>query len=395
MSNLLTVAISLGALLVIGLVLQNLIRSQFERARTTTAESDATLRQELGQNMATSTDTLVTTIKAQLDTMGAQQSRLLTEMREGNEKKLDQMRETVDEKLQGTLEKRLGKAFAQVSERLQAVHEGLGEMKQLAEDVGDFKKVLTSVKNRGTWGEVQLRSILEEVLAPGQWEANVKPLPDSDAIVEFAIRLPGPDDQTQVWLPIDAKFPQDHYARLQEAQDHADPEGTKAAATALGKAVVKAATDIRDKYLSPPYTTEFGILFLPTEGLYAEVLRQQSVIDKLQRLRITVAGPTTLGAILNAFRMGFHTLAIEQRSSEVWAVLGAVKTEFRNFGTILDKLKKQLGTAQKTVDDTGVRTRAMERKLSSVEEVPEDRARELLDLTNVEPDDEDGLPIED
>ena len=200
MSNLLTVAISLGVLLVIGLVLQNLIRSQFERARTTAAESDATLRQELGQNMATSTDTLVTTIKAQLDTMGAQQSRLLTEMREGNEKKLDQMRETVDEKLQGTLEKRLGKAFAQVSERLQAVHEGLGEMKQLAEDVGDFKKVLTSVKNRGTWGEVQLRSILEEVLAPGQWEANVKPLPDSDAIVEFAIRLPGPDDQTQVWL---------------------------------------------------------------------------------------------------------------------------------------------------------------------------------------------------
>ncbi len=371
-----------------------LLRDEFDRARTEANLRDAALREEVGKSMAAATEALAASQKEHLTGLGNQLERQVRELREGNEQKLDQMRATVDEKLQGTLEKRLGEAFAQVSQRLEAVHEGLGEMKQLAEDVGDFKKVLTNVKSRGTWGEVQLRSILEEVLAPSQWEANVKPLPDSDAIVEFAIRLPGRDDQEQVWLPVDAKFPQEDYARLQEAQDRADPEAADLAGKALGQAVVKAATDIRDKYLGPPLTTEFGILFLPTEGLYAEVLRRQEVADQLQRLRITVAGPTTLAAILNAFRMGFHTLAIEQRSSEVWAVLGAVKTEFGKFGDVLAKLKKQLGTAQKTIDDTGVRTRAMERRLREVEEVPDDEAQRLLDLTGVEEPGEDALAEE-
>ena len=255
MSNLLTVAISLGALLVIGLVLQNLIRSQFERARTTTAESDATLRQELGQNMATSTDTLVTTIKAQLDTMGAQQSRLLTEMREGNEKKLDQMRETVDEKLQGTLEKRLGEAFETVRKSIDSVSQGLGEMKQLAEDVGDFKRVLTNVKSRGTWGEVQLQALLEDILTPTQYEKNVKTVPGSTAFVEFAIRLPGRDDQNQVWLPVDSKFPQEDYRRLQDAQDRADPEAAEEAAKALERTIIESAKEIREKYICLLYTS--------------------------------------------------------------------------------------------------------------------------------------------
>ena len=391
MSNLLTVAISLGVLLAVGLVLQNLIRSQFERARTTAAESDATLRQELGQNMATSTDTLVTTIKAQLDTMGSQQSRLLTEMREGNEKKLDQMRETVDEKLQGTLEKRLGEAFETVRKSIDSVSQGLGEMKQLAEDVGDFKRVLTNVKSRGTWGEVQLQALLEDILTPAQYEKNVKTVPGSTAVVEFALRLPGRAAQAQVWLPGDSKFPQEDYRRLQDAQDRADPEVAEEAARALERTIIESAKDIREKYIAPPHTTDIGILFLPTEGLYAEALRRPKVVDELQRLRITLAGPSTISALLSSLRMGFHTLAIEKRSSEVWEVLGAVRTEFSKFGSVLATLKNQLATAQNTIEKTGTRTRAMERQLRSVEEVPEDRARELLDLT----DDEDGLPIED
>ena len=391
MSNFLTVAISLGVLLAIGLVLQNLIRSQFERARTTAAESDATLRQELGQNMATSTDTLVTTIKAQLDTMGAQQSRLLTEMREGNEKKLDQMRETVDEKLQGTLEKRLGEAFETVRKSIDSVSQGLGEMKQLAEDVGDFKRVLTNVKSRGTWGEVQLQALLEDILTPAQYEKNVKTVPGSTAFVAFAIRLPGRDDQDQVWLPVDSKFPQEDYRRLQDAQDRADPDAAEEAAKALERTIIESAKDIREKYIAPPHTTDIGILFLPTEGLYAEALRRPKVVDELQRHRITLAGPSTISALLSSLRMGFHTLAIEKRSSEVWEVLGAVRIEFSKFGSVLATLKNQLATAQNTIEKTGTRTRAMERRLRSVEEIPEDRARELLDLT----DDEDDLPIKD
>ena len=356
------------------------LRDEFERARETGEKSDARLREEMSKRLDSVSETLTKTLTLQLKGMREEQAKQAVDLRTGNEKKLEEMRKTVDEKLQGTLEKRLGEAFKQVGERLESVQKGLGEMKQLAEDVGDFKKVLTNVKSRGTWGEVQLRAILEEMLTPTQWASNVKPIPGSNAIVEFAIRLPGTDSQDQVWLPIDSKFPQEDYARLQDAQDRADIPAIDAASKALANAIVTAAKDIRQKYVSPPHTTEFAILFLPTEGLYAEALRQQKVVDTLNDLRITLAGPTTLSAILNALRMGFHTLAIEKRSSEVWEVLGAVKTEFGKFGDVLDKLGNQLKTAQNTINATGQRTRAMERKLRSVEELPAEESRTILDL---------------
>ncbi len=360
------------------------LRDEFERARETGEKSDARLREEMAKRLDSVSETLMKTLTLQLKGMREEQAKQAEDLRTGNEKKLEEMRKTVDEKLQGTLEKRLGEAFKQVGERLESVQKGLGEMKQLAEDVGDFKKVLTNVKSRGTWGEVQLRAILEEMLTPTQWEANVKPIPGSNAIVEFAIRLPGTDSQDQVWLPIDSKFPQEDYARLQDAQDRADVAGIETASKALANAIISAAKDIREKYVAPPNTTEFAILFLPTEGLYAEALRQQKVVDTLNDLRITLAGPTTLSAILNALRMGFHTLAIEKRSSEVWEVLGAVKTEFGKFGDVLDKLGNQLKTAQNTINATGQRTRAMERKLRTVEELPEEDSRTILNLPAID-----------
>ena len=361
------------------------LRNEFERARTSDEERDVRLREEIGGGVLRSTESLQKTLETRFDLIDANQGKRLMELREGNEKKLEEMRKTVDEKLQGTLEKRLGEAFKQVSERLETVQRGLGEMKQLAADVGDFKKVLTNVKSRGTWGEVQLRSILEEMLAPAQFEANVKTNPSSNDIVEFAIKLPGSDSQDQIWLPIDAKFPQEDYLRLQEAQDTADPEATEIAARGLEQAIIKAATDIKNKYLAPPHTTNFAILFLPTEGLYAEALRRAKLVDATQNLRITLAGPTTLGAILNALRMGFQTLAIEQRSNEVREVLGAVKTEFGKFGDVLEKVQKQLQAAQRSIETTGTRTRAMERKLKSVEQLPDSKSRELLELGDTEP----------
>ena len=362
------------------------LRNEFERARKSDEERDVRLREEIGGGVLRSTESLQKTLETRFDLIDANQGKRLKELRDGNEKKLEEMRKTVDEKLQGTLEKRLGEAFKQVSERLETVQRGLGEMKQLAADVGDFKKVLTNVKSRGTWGEVQLRSILEEMLAPAQFEANVKTNPSSNDIVEFAIKLPGNDSQDQVWLPIDAKFPQEDFLRLQEAQDIADPEATEIAARGLEQAIIKAATDIKKKYLAPPHTTNFAILFLPTEGLYAEALRRSKLVDEAQNLRITLAGPTTLGAILNALRMGFQTLAIEQRSNEVREVLGAVKTEFGKFGDVLDKVQKQLQAAQRSIETTGTRTRAMERKLKSVEELPESQSQQLLELDEISPE---------
>ena len=308
----------------------------------------------------------------------------LDQLRESNERKLDQMRKTVDEQLQGTLEKRLGESFKLVSDRLEAVHKGLGEMQQLATGVGDLKRVLTNVKARGTWGEVQLGALLDQVLTPQQFERNVKPRPESNEIVEFAIRLPGPDDapESVVWLPIDAKFPQEDYHRLLDASESGDPEAVQRALAALSRAVESAAAGVRDKYLAPPHTTDFGILFLPTEGLYAEVARQPELLDRLQRRhRVVPAGPTTLSAILNSLQMGFRTLAIEKRSSEVWTVLSAVKSEFGKFGEVLDKVKKQLDTASRSIDQTGTRSRAIERRLRSVEELPpEDDPAALLGL---------------
>jgi DNA recombination protein RmuC len=321
--------------------------------------------------------------------LGKLQERLEAQLRslqEGNEKKLEQMRATVDEKLQTTLEKRLGESFKQVSDRLEAVHKGLGEMQNLASGVGDLKRVLTNVKARGTWAEVQLGALLEEVLTKDQFERNVKPKPRSDKIVEYAIKLPGRDDEgSTVWLPIDSKFPQEDYQRLQEAADRADREAVDAARQGLLRAVEVAARDISSKYLSPPHTTDFGILFLPTEGLYAEVLREPGLVEKMQnKYRIVLAGPTTLTAILNSLRMGFRTLAIEKRSSEVWKVLSAVKTEFGKFGDVFAKVQKQLQSASKTIDEeVGTRTRVMERKLRQVEALPGDEATRMLDADGV------------
>jgi DNA recombination protein RmuC len=298
-------------------------------------------------------------------------------MQESNEKKLEEMRKTVDEKLQGTLEKRLGESFKVVSERLEAVHRGLGEMQNLAAGVGDLKRVLTNVKARGTWAEFQLGMILEQILTPDQYARNVKTKTDSREVVEYAVRLPGAQDQPDscVWLPIDSKFPQEDYQRLLDAAEKADAEAVTLSTRALLQAVRKAAQDIHDKYIDPPQTTDFAILFVPTEGLYAELLRQPGFAQELQNSwRIVVAGPATLAALLNSLHMGFRTLAIEKRASEVWKVLAAVKSEFGKFGAVLDKVKKQLSIAARTIDETGVRTRAMERHLRTVEQLPVDEA---------------------
>lgn len=305
------------------------------------------------------------------------------ELQEANAAKLEEMRKTVDEKLQGTLEKRLGESFKLVSERLEAVQQGLGEMKNLATGVGDLKRVLTNVKSRGTWAEIQLGSILEEILAPGQFERNVKTRTGSTEMVEFAVRLPGrsEDPESVVWLPIDSKFPQEDYLRLQEAAETGDREGVQKAADALGRRIKVEAQKISEKYLDPPATTDIGIMFLATEGLYAEVLRQPGLEEELRRVhKIVVAGPTTLAAILSSFRMGFQTLALEKRASEVWEVLGAVRTEFGKFGKVLERVKAQLKTVGNTIDKAGVRTRAMERKLREVQQLPEHQAREVLSL---------------
>ena len=307
-----------------------------------------------------------------------------------NAGKLEEMRRTVDEKLQSTLEQRLGDSFRLVSERLEMVHKGLGEMQTLAAGVGDLKKVLTNVKTRGTWGEVQLEALLDQVLTAEQYEKNVATRPNSNERVEFAIRLPGHgkrgSDSRPVWLPIDAKFPIEDYQRLVEAQDRADPVAVEAAAKALEVRLRDEAKKIRDKYVEPPHTTDFAILYLPTEGLYAEVLRRPGLADALQRdYRVSLAGPTTLTALLNSLQMGFRTLAIEKRSSEVWAVLGAVKTEFGKFGEVLEATRKKLEQATKSIESAGVRTRQIERKLKGVEALPvADAQAKLGDLEDIE-----------
>ena len=310
----------------------------------------------------------------------------LEQLQQDNSTKLEEMRRTVDEKLHATLEQRLGESFKLVSDRLEAVHKGLGEMQTLAAGVGDLKRVLTNVKSRGTWGEVQLARLIEDTMTADQYGQNVKPIPGSDAVVEFAIRLPGRQDiEGPVWLPIDAKFPKEEYERLHEAQEVADREAIRQASNALARAVEAQAKLIASKYISPPYTTDFAIMFLPSEGLYAEVLRLPGVLDKLHDLRINVSGPANLAAMLNSLQMGFRTLAIERRSSEVWQVLRAVKTEFSKFGQSLDDVKKSLDSASQRLGKTETRTRVMLRNLKSVEALPEAEASALL------PDDETGL----
>ena len=292
----------------------------------------------------------------------------LEKLRVGNEAKLEKMRETVDEKLQGTLEKRLGESFSLVSERLEQVQKGLGEMQTLASDVGGLKRVLTNVKSRGGWGEVQLARQLEDVLTPEQYAENVATLPGSNERVEFAVKLPGRDGEQPVWLPIDSKFPQEDYERLLTAQEGGDVAAIEAAGRDIERAVLAQAKNIAGKYVEPPHTTDFGIMYLPTEGLFAEVMRRPGFVTRLQNEhRIAVVGPTTLMSLLNSLQMGFRTLAIEQRSSEVWKVLSAAKAEFQKYGQVWEKLGKQLQTAQNTVSEAGRRTRAVERKLRDVE----------------------------
>ena len=321
------------------------------------------------------------TVEAQLQSLQAD-----------NARQLEQMRHTVDEKLQGTLEKRLGESFKQVSERLELVHKGLGEMQTLAAGVGDLKKVLTNVKTRGTWGEVQLGALLEQVLNPDQFATNVATKGGAER-VEFAVKLPGQgtDKDEIVWLPIDAKFPIEDYQRLIEAQERADIEGVEAAGKQLESRVKACANDISSKYLNPPHTTDFGILFLPIEGLFAEVIRRTGLTETIQReCRVVIAGPTTLWSILNSLQMGFRTLAIQKRSSEVWNLLAAVKTEWIKYGDVLDVVQKKLHQASDTIEKAKMRSRAIGRKLKDVQELPASDVTALLPTSLLGDEDETG-----
>ena len=313
----------------------------------------------------------------------------LTVMQADNAAKLEEMRRTVDEKLHATLEQRLGESFKLVSERLEQVHRGLGEMQTLAAGVGDLKRVLTNVKTRGTWGEVQLAALLEQLLTADQFTANVATIPGSNERVDFAIRLPGKGDGAVVWLPIDAKFPIEDYQRLLDAQDRCDPLLVEEAARAIDNRLKNEAKSIHEKYISPPHTTDFALLYLPIEGLYAEALRRPGLAETLQRdWRISLAGPTTLAALLNSLQMGFRTLAIEQRSAEVWAVLGAVKTEFGKFGEALAQTKKKLDEASNSISKAETRTRQLTRKLKEVEALPVGVSEQLIGITDFDGEDD-------
>ncbi len=349
-----------------------------------TEENNKINRDELTKSLKEFSDRMV----LELDKITGKVETKLGELNTSTEKKLEQMRETVDEKLQKTLNERLGQSFELVSKQLESVQKGLGEMQTLAQDVGGLKKVLGNVKLRGGLGEVRLELLLEQILAPEQYEANVKTKKGSSDLVEFAIRLPGKDDENSiVYLPIDAKFPQEDYIQLTEAYETANPEAIDAASKKLETVIRKMPKDIRDKYIDPPNTTEFGILFLPFEGVYAEVIRRVALMETLQReYRIIVTGPTTLAAILNSLQMGFKTLAIQKRSSEVWKVLGAIKTEFDKFGGLLEKAQKNLHTATNQLDElVGTRTSAIRRKLRNVESLPQAEAAHYLPEIN-EPD---------
>lgn len=315
----------------------------------------------------------------------------LEKIRQDNSCRLDEMRKTVDEKLHSTLEKRLGDSFKLVSERLELVHKGLGEMQTLAAGVGDLKKALINVKTRGVMGEYQLERILEQLLTPDQYEKNAKPRPGSNAMVEFAIKLPGRDDaQSIVYLPVDAKFPMEDYTALQDAYEKGDPVLIEKLRKQITTRIIGCARDIREKYIEPPHTTDFGIMFLPVEGLFAEVLRDPGLMETLQhQYHVTITGPTTLSAFLNSLQMGFRSLAIEKRSSEVWRILAAVKTEFGKFGEVLEKTQKKLQEASNVIDGAGRRSRAIERKLRQVEQLPQSETGAVLaleDETEVQPE---------
>jgi DNA recombination protein RmuC len=354
---------------------ERLIREEMARSREENANAAKTQRGEL---------------TASLESVRGIVDLRLKQLQEDNTGQLEKMRATVDEKLQGTLEKRLSESFKVVSERLEQVHQGLGAMQQLASDVGGLQRVLTNVKTRGGWGEVQLGALLEQLLTADQFARNVKTREETGETVEFAIKLPGDENGAPVWLPIDAKFPIEDYHRLVAAQDTADLPGTELAMRNLETQLKKSAKDICAKYINPPKTTDFALMFLPTEGLYAEAIRRVGLVEQVQRdCRVVFAGPTTLAALLNSLQMGFRTLAIQRRSGEVWNLLAAVKNEFGKFGDSLSKVKEKLDQASSDMDKVAVRSRAITKKLRDVEELPENPQPllpELLSQTDLEPD---------
>ena len=381
-------------------------RDEFVRNREESGRAAKAQREELNVALKTANDSMIASIgeigsmlKGQLENVSTQTGKLtesnevrleglrsvvdlrLKQLQEDNAKQIDKMRATVDEKLQGTLEKRLGESFAHVSERLEQVHKGLGEMQTLAMGVGDLKRVLSNVTTRGNWGEMQLETLLTQILTPEQYQRRVKLNDASDEAVDFAIKLPGlgNGDGDVVWLPIDAKFPTEDYQRLVEAQENADPNAAENAAKMLANRLSENAKDICRKYILPPRTTDFGIMFLPTEGLYAEMVRRRGLFEIIQRdCRVMIAGPTTLAALLNSLQMGFRSLTIQKRSSEVWQLLSTVKSEFGKFGDLLDGVKKKLDQASNQMEDAARKSRTIERKLRNVEELPAADASVLL-----------------
>ena len=397
---------------------EGVMRDEFARNRKEAAELAQAQREELRNNLAAVEKKLEDNAKAQQNVLRQQFDDLLKqlhnqgktsleavkdvretiekqlkEIREDNGKRLEEMRKTVDEKLQDTLEKRLGESFKQVSERLEQVHKGLGEMQSIASGVGDLKKVLTNVKTKGILGEYQLANIIEQLLPREQYEENVATRPGSTERVEFAIRMPGNSDDVVVWLPIDSKFPLNGYEELLNAREAGDLDAISSAEKALTATLEKFAKDISEKYVEAPHTTDFGVMFLPIESLYAEVLRHPGVFETLQRkYRITVTGPTTMSALLNSLQMGFRTLAVTKRSSEVWKILEAVKTEFGKFSNQLEKVDKQLSTAKKSLEDLrSTRTNVMQRRLKNVGTLDTRESESLLDISaaSVEPDEEE------
>ena len=366
---------------------QAFVMQSAEATRTQNAQIDA-FAQQLALLQKSLADTLTTQLHALAESnarrIGEVRATLevqLAQLQQNNAAKLEEMRKTVDEKLQATLETRLGESFRQVAERLEQVHKGLGEMQTLAQGVGDLKHLLTNVKTRGIFGEAQLGALLEQIFSPEQYAAQVATRPGSKAVVDFALRLPGRgvDGSAPIWLPIDAKFPNEDYERLLDAQQRADAAGADIAGRALEARIRMEARSMAEKYIEPPHTTDFAILFLPTEGLYAEVLRRPGLMDVLQREhRVTIAGPTTLLAMLNSLQMGFRTLALEKRSSEVWQVLGAVKTEFGKFGDVISKVREHTQTVLNTLDKAQTRTNVMNRALRVVEALPESDSARIL-----------------
>ena len=355
------------------------LRDEVRQSRTESNAATQQAVQNMSQVLLTAQTSANTAINENLESIRRAMVTQLSGIREENNRQLEQMRQTVDEKLQTTLNDRITQSFQLVNERLEQVYAGLGEMKTLASGVGDLKKVLSNVKTRGILGEVQLGAILEQILSPEQYEANVKTRPGSTHFVEYAVKLPGTDEGT-VWLPIDAKFPIDAYSQLLDAYDSGDADAVKAAGSLLEQRIKAFARDIRDKYVAPPHTTDFGIMFLPVEGLYAEVVRR-GLIETLQNnYHINIAGPTTMAALLNSLQMGFKTLAIQKRSGEVWKLLGAVKTEFDRFGDVIEAAQKRLEQAGTELDKlVGLRTKQIQKRLAQVTSLPDAEATALIE----------------